>query len=53
MIKRAFRIIQDDVATALLWNNVSIYAMQKNISFTPTMRAIHAMVFLKDIKPAK
>jgi peptide/nickel transport system substrate-binding protein len=53
MIKRAFRIIQDDVATALLWNNVSIYAMQKNLSFTPTMRAIHAMVFLKDIKPAK
>jgi peptide/nickel transport system substrate-binding protein len=53
LIKDAFRMVQDDVATALLWNNVSVYAMQKNISFTPTMRAIHAMVFLKDIKPAK
>ncbi|HEX2966653.1 MAG TPA: ABC transporter substrate-binding protein [Syntrophorhabdaceae bacterium] len=52
-IKRAFRIIQEEVPTALLWNNVSIYAMQKNLSFTPTIRAIHAMVFLKDIKPAK
>lgn len=52
-IKKAFRIIQDDVAAAVLWSNVSVYAMQKNIVFTPTRRAVHAMVFLKDIKPAR
>jgi len=53
LIKEAFRIVQEEVPTALLWSNVSVYAMQKSISFTPTVRAIHAMVFLKDIKPAQ
>jgi peptide/nickel transport system substrate-binding protein len=53
LIKEAFRIVQDEVPTAMLWANVSVYAMQKNVSFTPTVKATHAMVFLKDIKPAK
>jgi peptide/nickel transport system substrate-binding protein len=53
LIKEGFRIIQDDVATALLWSNVTVYAMQKNISYTPTVKATHALVLLKDIKPAK
>jgi ABC-type transport system substrate-binding protein len=51
-IKQAFRIIYDDVAMALLWNNVTVYAMQKNLAFTPTKSA-HSLVMLKDIEPAK
>ena len=53
LIKEAFRIVQDDVPTAMLWANVCVYAMQKSVSFTPTVKATHAMVFLKDIKPAE
>jgi hypothetical protein len=52
IIKQAFKIIHDDVATALLWNNVTVYAMQKNLAFTPTKSA-HSLVMLKDIEPAK
>lgn len=52
LIKQAFKIIHDDVATALLWNNVTVYAMQKNIAFTPTKSA-YSLVMLKDIGPAK
>jgi ABC-type transport system substrate-binding protein len=52
LIKQAFKIIHDDVGTALLWNNVTVYAMQKNIAFTPTKSA-YSLVMLKDIEPAK
>jgi peptide/nickel transport system substrate-binding protein len=53
-IKRAFKILHDDVASVLLWNNVTVFAMQKNISFTPTVKGGDAaLVLLKDIKPAK
>ena len=53
LIKQAVRIIHEDVATSLLWNNVTVYAMQKGISFTPTLKVQHAMVMLKDVKPAE
>jgi hypothetical protein len=43
----------DDVASVLLWNNVTVYAMQKAITFTPTVKATHALVMLKDIKSAQ
>ena len=33
-IKQAFRILHDDVASILLWNKVTVFAM---ISFTPTV----------------
>jgi hypothetical protein len=40
--------------SALLWNNVPVFAMRKDISFTPTMKGVDAVfVFLKDIKPVK
>jgi len=52
LIKQAFKKIHDDVATALLWNNVTVYAMQKKIAFTPTKSA-YSLVMLKDIEPAK
>ena len=51
-IKQAFEILQDDVASILIWNNVTVFAMQKSISFTPTAKAGDtALVLLKDIKP--
>jgi peptide/nickel transport system substrate-binding protein len=53
LIQEGFRIIHDDVASVLLWNNVTIYATQKAITFTPTVKATHALVMLKDIRPAQ
>jgi ABC-type transport system substrate-binding protein len=53
LIKQAARILHEDVASVLLWSNVTIYAMNKNIAFTPTVKAAHALIFLKDIKPAE
>jgi len=53
MIKRAFKILHEDVASVLLWNNVTVFAMQKNLTFTPTLKGGDAaLVLLKDIKPA-
>jgi len=53
-IKRAFRILHEDVASVLLWNNVTVFAMQKSISFTPTLKGGDAaLVLLKDIKSAQ
>jgi peptide/nickel transport system substrate-binding protein len=45
LIKEAFRMIQDEVPTALLWNNISVYGIQKSISFTPTVKATHSRCF--------
>jgi len=53
LIKEAWSIIHEDVASVLLWNNVTVYAMQKGIAFTPTLKATHALVLLKDVKPAQ
>ncbi|HEX2966741.1 MAG TPA: ABC transporter substrate-binding protein [Syntrophorhabdaceae bacterium] len=52
LIKQAFKIIHDDVPTAQLWSNVSVFAMQKKIVFTPTKRSNASLVLLKDILPA-
>jgi peptide/nickel transport system substrate-binding protein len=52
IIKQAFKIIHEDVPTVQLWCNVSVYAMQKNIVFTPTKRSTAALLLLKDILPA-
>jgi ABC-type transport system substrate-binding protein len=52
LIKQAVRILHEDVASVLLWSNVTIYAMNKSITFTPTVKATHALILLKDIKPA-
>jgi peptide/nickel transport system substrate-binding protein len=53
LIKQAVRILHEDVASSLIWTNVSVYAMQKNVSFSPIMKGSqHPMVMLRDIKPA-
>ena len=52
LIKQAVRILHEDVASVLLWSNVTIYAMNKSVTFTPTVKATHALILLKDIKPA-
>ena len=53
LIKQSLRIIRDDVATVPIWANVSVYAMKPDIEFTPTFRAMHALVLIKDIKIAQ
>lgn len=54
MIRRAFRILHEDVASVLLWNNVTVFVTQKNLSFTPTLKGGDAaLVLLKNIKPAQ
>jgi peptide/nickel transport system substrate-binding protein len=54
MIKRAFRILHEDVASVLLWNNVTVFVTQKNLSFTPTLKGGDAaLVLLKNIRPAQ
>jgi peptide/nickel transport system substrate-binding protein len=53
LLKQAFRIIHDDVATIPIWANVSVYGMSKNIQFTPTFRVQNAWVRIKDIKKSK
>lgn len=50
LIKKGMRIIADDVATIPIWANVSVYAMKPDIDFTPTLRAMDALVLVKDIK---
>jgi peptide/nickel transport system substrate-binding protein len=49
LIKKAVRIIHEDVATIPIFNPVSVYAMKRNIDFTPTQGIVHNLVLLKDV----
>jgi len=49
LIKKALKIIREDVATIPLWANVSVYTMKKDIQFTPTFRVMNAEVRVRDI----
>jgi peptide/nickel transport system substrate-binding protein len=49
LIKKALRIVREDVATVPIWANVSVYAMKKDIEFTPTFRVMNAEVKVRDI----
>ncbi|MBI5443822.1 MAG: ABC transporter substrate-binding protein [Deltaproteobacteria bacterium] len=51
LIQNAFQILHDDVASLVLWSNNTVYAMKKNVAFTPTVRSGYALVLLKDVKP--
>ena len=53
LIKQGLRLLRDDVATVPIWANVSVYAMKPDIEFTPTFRAMSALVLVKDIKIAQ
>ncbi|MBI5443823.1 MAG: ABC transporter substrate-binding protein [Deltaproteobacteria bacterium] len=50
LIQKAFRILHEDVATAVIWSNVAVYAMKKNVTYTPTVKSGAVLVLLKDIK---
>jgi peptide/nickel transport system substrate-binding protein len=49
LIKKAIKIIYDDVASIPLYNPVYVYAMKKNIDFVPTIGIVHNLVLLKDV----
>jgi hypothetical protein len=38
LIKKAAGMIQEDVATIRIFNNIGVYAMKKNIHFKPTQK---------------
>ena len=50
LIKQAVKIIHDDVATIQIWANTSVYAMQPNIDFTPTVKNREPLMLIKDVQ---
>ena len=49
LIKKAVRIVNDDVATIPVFNSVIVYGMKKNIDFKPTEKFMFDIVYVKDI----
>ncbi len=49
LIQKAVRIIQEDVASIPIFNVIPVYAMKKNIDFTPTQKIVHDLVLVKDV----
>lgn len=49
LIKKAIRIIHEDVGSIPVFNPVSVYAMKKNIDFKPTQEHVHDLVLIKDV----
>ena len=49
LIKKAVRILQEDLPCILVTNNVTVFGMQKNVSFTPTLRNSKDLILVKDI----
>jgi peptide/nickel transport system substrate-binding protein len=49
VIKKAVKIIEEDVASIPIFNNVPVFAMKKNIDFTPTQKDASALLLVKDI----
>ena len=49
LIKRAVRIIHDDVGYIPIFTNVSVYATRKNIAFTPTKGINFDYLYVKDM----
>jgi peptide/nickel transport system substrate-binding protein len=49
VIKRAGRIIEEDVPAIVIFNMVPVYAMKKNIDFKPTRKHPHDLILVKDI----
>ena len=47
-IKAAFRIMQDQVATIVVWDSVSVYAMKRDIDYTPLPR-MFPLLLLRNI----
>jgi ABC-type transport system substrate-binding protein len=49
LIKKAVRLIHEEVPTIPIYNTVSVYVMKKNVDFKPTLRHTHDLVLVKDI----
>lgn len=49
VIKKAVRIVQEDVASIPIWNMIPVFALKKNIDFKPTQRHVNASILVKDI----
>lgn len=49
LVKKAVRIIHDDVASFPVYNNVAIFAMQKNIKFEPTLQENQDRMYVRHI----
>ena len=49
LIKKAVRMLHEDVATVQIWANTSVYSMKSNIDFTPTLKNREPLMLLKDV----
>ena len=49
LIKQAVKICYDEVAAIPIFSPVFVYAMTKNIDFTPTQKNAQDLVLIKDI----
>jgi len=49
-IKKAVRILYDDVASIPLWHNISIFSMKKNIEYTPTLKQSDPIMMFREVK---
>jgi peptide/nickel transport system substrate-binding protein len=49
LIKKAVRILREDVPCIPIFNNVSVFAMKKNVDFTPTQKHGMDLVLVKDM----
>lgn len=49
LIKKAIKIIHDEVLSIPVYNNVAIYAMKKSIDFTPTQKYNMDLLMVRDI----
>ena len=50
IIKKAIRILHEDVATVQIWANTSVYSMKPNIDFSPTLKNREPLMLIKDVK---
>ena len=49
LIKKAIKILHEDVASIQIWANTSVYAMQPNVDFVPTLKNREPLMLLKDV----
>ena len=50
LIKKAVRIMHEDVMSILIWSHNSVYAMKPNIDFTPTVKSTSPLMLIKDVR---
>jgi peptide/nickel transport system substrate-binding protein len=49
LIKKAIKILREDVAAIPIFNNVYVFAMKKNVNFSPTLKHNMDLILIKDI----